>query len=210
MVSKQELRSEQTKKDILLAAEKLFSKKGFDTVTIREIAKEAGCSHTTIYLYFKDKMALLHQLSMPPLQELKKQIEDVLLRDALSAEDRIKKISREFIQFCLQNRNMYTLLFVTEATRVDEEEPELEINKLRIELFGFLKKALQECLRIQDDDLLLAYTRIYFFTLHGIIGTYSQSKEPLDELMKRLESTVDDAVEVLLLGFKQKLKTGVK
>lgn len=210
MVSKQESRSEQTKKDILLAAEKLFSKKGFDTVTIREIAKEAGCSHTTIYLYFKDKMALLHQLSMPPLQELKKQIEDVLFRDALTAEDSIRKISREFIQFCLQNRNMYTLLFVTEATRVDEEEPDLEINKLRIELFGFLKKALQECLRIHDDDLLLAYTRIYFFTLHGIIGTYSQSKEPLDELMKRLESTFDDAVDVLLLGFKQKLKTGVK
>ncbi|RST77004.1 TetR/AcrR family transcriptional regulator [Siminovitchia acidinfaciens] len=210
MVSKQESRSEQTKKEILLAAEKLFSKKGFDTVTIREIAKEAGCSHTTIYLYFKDKMALLHQLSMPPLQELKKQIEDVLFRDALSAEDNIRKISRKFIQFCLQNRNMYTLLFVTEATRVDEEEPDLEINKLRIELFGFLKKALQECLRIHDDDLLLAYTRIYFFTLHGIIGTYTQSKEPLDELMKRLESTFDDAVEVLLLGFKQKLKRGVK
>lgn len=206
MVSKQESRSEETKKDILLAAEKLFSKKGFNSVTIREIAKEAGCSHTTIYLYFKDKMALLHQLSMPPLQELKKLIEAILSQDALSPEDRIRTISREFIRFCLQNRNMYTLLFVTEATRVDEEKPQLEINKLRIELFGFLKKAIKECVRIQSDDLLLAYTRIYFFTLHGIIGTYNHSKEPLDELMNRLGSTFDDAVEVLLLGFKQKLK----
>lgn len=209
MVRKLESRSEETRKEILLAAEKLFSKKGFNNVTIREIAKSAGCSHTTIYLYFKDKMALLHQLSMPPLQELKKQIKAIFLQDALFSEDRIRKISRKFIQFCLQNRNMYNLLFVTEATRVDEDEPELEMNKLRIELFGFLKNALQECLQIQSDDILLDYSRIYFFTLHGIIGTYTQSKEPLDELMKRLGATFDDAIEVLLLGFKQKLKEGV-
>ncbi len=65
---KKELRSEETKRMILKAAGKLFSEKGYDAVTMREIAKEAGCSHTTIYLYFKDKETLLHQLSMPTLQ----------------------------------------------------------------------------------------------------------------------------------------------
>ncbi|USK36536.1 TetR/AcrR family transcriptional regulator (plasmid) [Bacillus sp. F19] len=74
MVSNQERRSDKTKKMILIAAGKLFSKKGYDSVTMREIAKEAGCSHTTIYLYFKDKVTLLHQLSMPSLQELQQQL----------------------------------------------------------------------------------------------------------------------------------------
>ena len=68
MGSKKELRSEETKRMILKAAGKLFSEKGYDAVTMREIAKEAGCSHTTIYLYFNDKETLLHQLSMPTLK----------------------------------------------------------------------------------------------------------------------------------------------
>jgi AcrR family transcriptional regulator len=210
VVNKQEQRSVETKKDILLAAEKLFSKKGFNAVTIREIAKEAGCSHTTIYIYFKDKMELLHQLSMPLLEELKKQMEGISFQNSSSSEDRLKRISREFIQFCLENRNMSTILFVTKATRVDEEVPELKINKLRIELFGLLKQSLQDCLQIQHDVLLLTFTRIYFFTLQGIVSTYTQSNEPLEQLMQRLKSTFDDAIEVLLLGFRQKLTTNSK
>ena len=80
MKSKQEQRSEETKKQILQSAGKLFAKKGYDAVTIREIAKDAGCSHTTIYLYFKDKEALLHQLSMPSLQKLHQQLQQISSR----------------------------------------------------------------------------------------------------------------------------------
>lgn len=65
MSSKQEQRSEETKRSILAAAGLLFASRGYDSVTMREIAKEAGCSHTTIYIYFKDKEALLQQLSLP-------------------------------------------------------------------------------------------------------------------------------------------------
>ena len=46
--------SEQLTRDrILEAASSLFAEKSFQEVGIREIAKRAGCSHTTIYLYFK-------------------------------------------------------------------------------------------------------------------------------------------------------------
>ncbi|WP_127588190.1 TetR/AcrR family transcriptional regulator [Paenibacillus koleovorans] len=78
--TRQEQRSEETKKNIVDAAEKLFSEHGYEAVTMREIAKEAGCSHTTIYIYFKDKEALLHQLSVPPLERLKRSLQDILER----------------------------------------------------------------------------------------------------------------------------------
>jgi hypothetical protein len=70
MSRKQVLRAEETKKAILSEAGKLFAEQGFHAVTMREIAKKAGCSHTTIYIYFTDKETLLYQLSMPPLKEL--------------------------------------------------------------------------------------------------------------------------------------------
>src|SRR5690625_415210 len=152
MISKNDLRANETKRAILAAAGKLFSQRGFDSVTMREIAKKAKCSHTTIYIYFKDKEALLHELSMPFLLDLKEQMESILLRNDLTSEGKLKSISYEFVRFCLFNRNMFTIFFATRATRVDSKEPVLEINKIRIELFELITRALRECLSIQQND----------------------------------------------------------
>jgi AcrR family transcriptional regulator len=206
---KKEHRSEETKRAIVAAAGQLFADRGYDAVTMREIAKAAGCSHTSIYIYFKDKEALLHQLSMEPLQSLQQQMEAALQKKEASPDDRLKSVTRTFIEFCLANRNMYTIFFMTKASRVDEQQPELEVQQLRNRLFGLLRQAVQHCLPAGcSDDLLLAYTRIYFFTLHGIIGTYTSSEEPLDQLLERLAPTFDLAVDVLLAGCKQTVKTG--
>ena len=205
MKSRQEQRSEETKADILHAAGKLFTKKGYDSVSIREIAKDAGCSHTTIYLYFKDKEALLHQLSMPSLQKLFTRIQAISLMDTLTAEDKLKGISREYIQFCLENRNMYEVFFNTKSTRVDEPEPKLEINRLRLQIFNLMKQVIQDCLSIPNGDQLLNFSRLYYYQLNGILGTYSYLHEPITVLMKRLTPTFDLSVEILILGFKEKL-----
>lgn len=206
MKNKQEKRSEETKKQILQSAGQLFANKGYDAVTIREIAKDAGCSHTTIYLYFKDKDELLHQLSMPSLQELHEQLQKIAKVKTVSAEERLKDISRDYVYFCLNNRNMYDIFFNAKSTRVDIEAPELEINKLRLEIFTLMKSVIQECLPFANDEQLLAISRIYYYQLNGILSTYSYQHEPLNVLMERLTPTFDLAIEILLLGFKEKLK----
>lgn len=204
MPRKKHVRSEETKRDILAAAGMLFAARGFDAVTMREIAKEAGCSHTTIYIYFEDKEALLHQLSMPVLETLKQQIEYTLLEKE-APEHILKRISRDFISFCLLNRNMYKIFFEVKSVRVDEASPELEINRIRNQLFGLLMQAVQGCVGLKDgSERLLAYTRIYFYMLHGMVGTYQLSEESAEELMRRLTATFDEAFEVLLLGFREK------
>jgi AcrR family transcriptional regulator len=204
MTSRQKIRSEETKQAILAAAGELFADRGFDAVTMREIAKAAGCSHTTIYLYFNDKEALLHQLSMGPLQSLQQQLEAVLQDQALSPDDRLKRFCKTFIQFCLLNRTIYTILFTAKGSRVDVEDPALEVQKARNRLFGLLRQAVKGCLPPgQTDDQVLAYARILFFTLHGILGLYTGSEEPLHVLMDRLGPTFELAVDVMLAGIKQ-------
>lgn len=109
MTNKQEQRSEETKRSILTAAGRLFAERGYDAVTMREIAKAAGCSHTTIYIYFKDKEALLHHLAMEPLQALFAEMEAGVQNHLLSADERLLAVSTSFVRFCLLNRSMYPL-----------------------------------------------------------------------------------------------------
>lgn len=205
MKSKQEQRSEETKKLILDSAANLFAKKGYDAVTIREIAKDAGCSHTAIYLYFKDKETLLHQLSLPPLHELHQKLQDISKGDSISSESKLKEISLEYIFFCLKNRNMYDIFFNAKSSRVDEK-PELQINQLRISIFELLKSTIQENLSISNEEQLLAFSRIFYYQLNGVLSTYSYQHEPLDVLMERLIPTFNLSIEVLLIGFQEKLK----
>ena len=53
----------------------LFAEKGYPHVTMREIAKQAGCSHTAIYLYFKNKEELLQHIAIPSLLELENEFQ---------------------------------------------------------------------------------------------------------------------------------------
>lgn len=201
MTSRQEIRAEETKSAILAAAGQLFAARGFDAVTMREIAKVAGCSHTTIYIYFKDKEALLQQLAMGPLQQLRAQMESTLQAEALSPAERLERLCREFIRFCLQHRHIYALIFMARASRVDEAAPELEVNRMRIHLFGLLREGLRGALApVQSEERLMAYARTVFFTMHGVISTYVEAEEAYEQLMERLGPTFDLAVGVLLSG----------
>lgn len=50
------------RKEIFSIAEKLFGEKGFEQVTMAEIATEAGMSKKTLYVHFADKRELLKSL----------------------------------------------------------------------------------------------------------------------------------------------------
>ncbi|MGO0062674.1 TetR/AcrR family transcriptional regulator [Brevibacillus fluminis] len=206
MATRQEQRSEETKNSILTAARQLFANRGYDAVTMREIAKEAGCSHTTIYIYFKDKETLLQQLSMPPLQVLMERM-DALIEQKSAPEEKLEAVSLAFIEFCLANRSMYSLFVNVKAGRVDEQSPQLEINKLRNDIFATLARMVQASLQLAvTDEQLLMCTRIYFYTLHGIVATYEHSAETVEMLMSRLTPTFRQAIGVLLSGFRETFK----
>lgn len=201
MASKKEQRSEETKRLIISAAEKLFAEKGYEAVTIREIAKEAGCSHTTIYIYFQDKEALLHALSMPRLLQLNAALNTLAADAFLSADEKLRRLNEQLIRFCLDNRSMYALFFEAKPVPIDEPESDLEVNRLRNQMFNIVVQLLRTNLNLSEDDRLLSCSRIYFYMLRGIIGTYTHSEESVESIMDRLSPTFNDAFEALLFGF---------
>ncbi len=54
--------TEDRKKEIYAAAERLFSERSYEKVTMSEIATETGMSKKTLYVHFADKEALLKSL----------------------------------------------------------------------------------------------------------------------------------------------------
>ena len=68
---------ERRRQQIIVAAKRVFSQKGFNKATMEDIADEAELSPGTLYLYFKNKEELYASLSLRILQYLRIRVEDV-------------------------------------------------------------------------------------------------------------------------------------
>ena len=67
---------------IMTAAGKLFSEKGYEQTTIEDISKEAEYSRRTIYAYYESKEDILHRIIEKGLQALKTDIENAVKDNA--------------------------------------------------------------------------------------------------------------------------------
>ncbi|MEO3946578.1 TetR/AcrR family transcriptional regulator [Gorillibacterium sp. CAU 1737] len=188
-----------TKKNIEDAAAKLFSSQGFNRVTMREIAKEAGCSHTLIYMHYKDKEDLLRQMTCPLLEQLESMLSELALDPVLTPPDRLRLVSKEVIAFCLFQRSATMILFQSAVPVALTEEQE-DCDKLRSRIFGRLREAVIGCLSADRMDSAQTLYRIYLFMLHGMIMSFLDPPGDPTEQLYRASRLIDRCVDILLGG----------
>ncbi|WP_100374820.1 TetR/AcrR family transcriptional regulator [Bacillus sp. FJAT-45037] len=190
----------QARERILISAKKLFAQKGYEQVTVREIAREAQCSHTSIYVYFEDKKKLLEALATEPLNRLQKSIQGILTSNNYTPQEKLIRLSKMFVHFGLSYRNLYQAFLTFEATRVDAEETIWELNEKRLDLFTHLKNAVNGVFPVADEKTLLDLSRMIYFVLHGIIMTYKDVDERISGIVKRIFPIVDRSIIYLIQG----------
>lgn len=74
---RKEREKERRRQQILVAAKRMFSEKGYNRTTMEDIANEAELSPGTLYLYFKNKEELFASLSLRILQYTIIRLEEV-------------------------------------------------------------------------------------------------------------------------------------
>ena len=89
---RKERERERRRQQIIVAAKRVFSAKGFTKATMEDIAKEAELSPGTIYLYFKNKDELYASLSLRILQYLNIRLDHVAQQKGVPTDERIKAL----------------------------------------------------------------------------------------------------------------------
>lgn len=110
---RREKEKEELKSLILRAAKKLFVEKGVEQTTIRKIASEVEYSVGTVYVYYKDKNDILHDLHTQGFQQLGGEMR--VLFNVADPMERLKALGRVYLQFALENPDMYDLMFTLKA-----------------------------------------------------------------------------------------------
>ncbi len=99
----------ETRRLIFSAARKLFSQKGMEECTVRDIAKKAGVSPASVLVHFKSKTALLEEVLST---DIGMALSDLTASMPKSAElsDQLMHVSRGMLSFYDKNRNLYRAL----------------------------------------------------------------------------------------------------
>ncbi len=128
---------------ILNSAHELFLSKGFDEVSIRNIAEAIEYSPATIYLYFKDKNEIFHALHGEAFKKFNEFLAPVFaIKDPFK---RLVAMGEKYMEFTFAHPNYYTIMFIAEAPMQCEETSEGWIEGERA--LGGLESIIAECIK---------------------------------------------------------------
>jgi AcrR family transcriptional regulator len=108
---RKEREKERLKELILDAAFDLFRQGGYEAVTVRRIAEVIEYSPTTIYLYFKNKDAVLFALCERGFQTLLEYMSPAMQQDDLY--ERLRMLGQCYLKFGLEHPQYYDLMFIS-------------------------------------------------------------------------------------------------
>lgn len=143
-------RDGETKLRILSAARRLFSEKGFEGVSMEDIAQESGVRKSLIYYYFPSKEVLFEEVWIQVINELESEIFAENENDN-SALRMIKRLVRKYVDFVI-NKSEIVRLIAREQLNVLENGGHLQRAKERyVKLLDRIEAVFE---RGKQEDLL--------------------------------------------------------
>ena len=158
-----------TRQSILATARELFLLKGFEATTIRNIAEKIEYSPSTIYQHFKDKNEIFYTIHSEAFAELVRYLNASEMHK--NPMDQLIALGQIYIQFALENPELYDLMFIMEAP-IDFlnylEDANWTEGKMA---FDYLKSVIANCIQqglLKETDLeSLSY--LIWSTVHGLV-----------------------------------------
>jgi len=194
---------ERRRQQILIAAKRVFTEKGFNRTTMEDIAREAELSPGTLYLYFKNKDELYASLSLRVLQYLLIRLEHVS-EDKRGPTERLELLSEALFDVYefdpLTVINMFHLQSSETLKNLSEEFLE-EIMKLSRKALGLIARIFKDGMDKKEfiEAHPIAMADIYWSMFSGIV-LWEESKRIIDERKDYLKQTLDLAARIFGQG----------
>jgi AcrR family transcriptional regulator len=126
--------------DIVKAATRIVEDCGPDCVTMRQVAEKVGYSPTTLYLYFKDKDAILGEVMAAGFDDLA----DFCTMSEVGplAVDKFRQRGRAYVVWGLMHQSLYQLMFETRVVAEPTPEQLGRISRAGVDSWRVLDEAI--------------------------------------------------------------------
>jgi len=204
---RREREGERRRQQIIVAARRVFSVKGFNKATMEDIAREAELSPGTIYIYFKNKDELYASLSLRILQYLLIRLQHINSEKIETSGKKYKSLIRAMIDVYefdpLMLINMFNLQ-TNETLKTLTPQLLSEIKMLScksIEEIAIIFKQEDNGKATPDcDPSLLA--EIFWSLFSGVVLFQESKKSILGKDKVFLKKSLETAFEIFKHGIK--------
>ncbi len=140
---RKEREREMRRSEIVDAAEKLFFSRGYENVTMEDIAKELEMSRAALYLSFRNKEDIYAAIAIRASKIVSRMFREID-RTGMSGLDKIRSVGSIYYEFYRKYTGYYTAYYHT-GMFDPEGSPDLqELKKIRIDSFRMVVEAVKE------------------------------------------------------------------
>jgi len=201
---------ERRKRGILKASRKLFLEKGFNQVTVSQIARKAALSKGAIYLYFRSKEEIYAQILLNDIEKFHKKVNHIF-REERTASEIIVDFADFYIKFFLTDRELFRILisFMLHTNNLGFTE---EMNKRVIQetnkTISIIEMILQRGVdsgefKLRREDIRRV-RNVFWGLLNGIISLhlFVGKKTKREE---RIRTNIKKGLDIFIEGIKNRV-----
>ena len=184
---KQTLKNQRVRAYFVQAAKKIILEEGVENVSVRKVADAAGYTFSTIYNYYGNQNELLQDVKADMIKDLVQHMGETRPSKVSDVED-IKKQNRLYVEYFIQNPNVFSFFYSYRLHPVQKEPAEVpDFSSQYLETYrGFAERGI-----IRESEIpVLAKTFIY--SLHGLLALYfSDNGMTVQMLYEELDRVAD-------------------
>lgn len=188
--------------EILEAAQRVFAREGYAKTTMRKLAAEVGLSTAGVYMYFKDKEALLAAIRDRTFDELHRHAQQAAA-EVTDPEERLRRHLRSYIEYATGNPDSYRLTMRSQLIRTPRpgrpSNPRAAVGR---EAFNDLIDPIAELIHAdstRDAKLTHALAETTWAIIHGLS---SLAIDVPNFPRSGIETCLDQAMSMVLAGIR--------
>ncbi len=192
---------------ILKSARTLFFEKGFNNVTVDEIAKISELGKGSIYLCFNSKEEIYAQILLNDIDNFKQKV-SILFNKNKTAADLLIEFSYVYVDFFLNDPELFRILmaYMLQPAKMNLSEKInfqiLTANARSIDAIGKILQMGVESKEFPSNINLKQNQNAIWGLLNGIISLYLYFGLQIKR-KEKISSTIKLALEIFIKGLKQ-------
>ncbi|MFS0824465.1 TetR/AcrR family transcriptional regulator [Bacillus sp. 1P02SD] len=191
MSPRKQVQEELSREKIMDVAHELFVQKGYQHVSMRQIAKELKYSHGAIYYHFNNKADLFYAMVVQDFGLLNQVLHQIITQD-IPPDEKLKKILLGYIEFGLTHKSQYELMFL-----INDEEVKSYIQQEPNESYEMFANVI---LTLSNRKASIQDIWSIFLSIHGFVTHYCRSNQPYDDVENLARSHVEYILKPILDG----------
>ncbi|WP_453990804.1 TetR/AcrR family transcriptional regulator [Bacillus nitroreducens] len=191
MSPRKQVKEELSREKIMDVAHELFVQKGYQHVSMRQIAKELNYSHGAIYYHFKNKADLFYAMVVEDFKMLNDVLNQIISQK-LPPNEKVKKILLGYIEFGLTHKSQYEVMFL-----LNDEEVKSFIQQEPNESYQMFAVAIS---KLTNQKASIQDIWSIFLSIHGFVTHYCRSNQTFDDVKSLAESHVEFILTPILNG----------